>query len=100
VTEISDALRGPWVAILTDNYGWPRTVDDFEEGGNDIPEIAVVRGSAAPNGPAGIYCRPGSYQSDDLLYEIDCFDDRDELAMRWEQAQAVADALNALAGEG
>lgn len=87
----AEALRGPWFAVLSDNYGeLYESIEDFGEG--DSVEIAVVRGTAAPTGSR----RPGSYRNIDVLYELEDLDDEpQEIADRWAQAQAVAAALNA-----
>lgn len=91
----SDALRGPWMAVLSDNHGFVGdSVAGFDDG--ESIEIAVVRGSALPKDGR----RPGTWKPEDVLYELDVmdFDDEEEAAARWEQAQAVATALNAYAG--
>lgn len=90
------ALSGPWVAVLTDQYGWPIDLDGDDAGGETFAQIAVVRGSAAPETP-GLTRRPRTYQASDVLYEVTDFDSDEELAQRWEQAQAVAEALNTTA---
>lgn len=87
-----DAVRGPWLAVLTDQHGWPANVDDYNRDGEAF-EVAVVRGSAAPKLHG--HRRPASYQAADVLYEIDDFADRDDLAARWAQARLVAALLNA-----
>jgi hypothetical protein len=70
-------------------------VADFEP--DEEVEVAVVRGTAAPVG--GL--RPSSCHSGDVLYELDDLligDDDASISAeaRWEQAKAVAAALNAL----
>lgn len=55
---------------------------------------AVVCGSAAPQAKG--HRRPGSYFGGDVLFERGDFDDAEDLADRWIQAQAVAEALNGL----
>lgn len=92
---MTHALHGPWQAILTDLHGHQKAISEFAEGGDSLPLVAVVRGSAAP-GPDGI--RPGSYPDDDVLYEVDDIDSADHLAFEWERAQGVAAALNAFNG--
>lgn len=87
-----DAVRGPWTAILTDQYGWPCDLDEFEDDGENEPKIAVVRGTAAPK--ARGERRPGTYQGGDVLYEVNDFDGADDLADRWAQARLVAALLN------
>lgn len=98
MTEISDAIRGPWVAVLSDQYGEETELGEFLDEGNFEfqPEIRVVRRAAVPvDGHL-----PASYTNDDLLYKIDDLDQVDdaaELAMCWEQARAVAAGLNIVA---
>lgn len=90
MTVLPDALRGPWVAVRADAYG--AVLGDLDLEAEEYVEISVVRCTAAPvDGEL-----PGSYSSADVLYRHEAEDDQD-LADRWEQAQAVADALNALA---
>lgn len=97
MSEISEALRGPWIAVLSDNYGHLYEPEDLTD--EDEVEVSVVRGTAAP---VDGRC-PGTYHSGDVLYEHDGYwvDEDDasvSLKTRWEQAQAVAQALNALGG--
>lgn len=108
--EISDHLRGPWVAVLSDISGFvfPTVTDAIESiGEEEEVEIAVVRGSALPNdrnGTSGtLLRRPGSFSAGDLAYEIECYlvDPDDEslgAEARWAQAQAMAAGLNAAGG--
>lgn len=82
------ALRGPWQAVLIGNDFRPITLD--ETGPYLQIEIRVARGSAVP--VDGVL--PGAHDDRDVLYQRDWFDDAADLAMRWEQAQAVAEMLN------
>lgn len=92
-------LRGPWVAVLADNFGnLYASLDDIED--STFVEIAVVRGTAVPVASRGETAtrRPPVYDDADVLYEINDFDLRDHLddaRARWEQARAVATALTA-----
>lgn len=87
--EPATPAEGPWIAVMSDRWGDLRdSVEDFDS--DDEIEIAVVRGTAAPQGTR----RPGSYRSIDVLCEWDDLD-TDNAADRWEQAKAVAAALNA-----
>jgi hypothetical protein len=97
--EISEALRGPWQAFIADPHGeiYARP-EDVEQ--DQSADVSVRRGSALP-GERGTL--PGSFHTGDILYEHEGLyaDDEDQtigLHHRWEQAQAVADALNRLGG--
>lgn len=99
-----DALRGPWVAVITDSHGevYPDLATAvLEMGAEGSVDIAVVRGTAAPDPNVIGAGMPGSYASGDVLYEIEdvYLDDPDDPSVgaehRWEQARTVADALNA-----
>jgi hypothetical protein len=95
--EISEALRGPWVAVLADHYGFLLEPEEITE--DDEVEVSVVRDTAVP---VGNRC-PGSHRSGDVLFEHDGYwvdedDDSISLRTRWEQAQAVAAALNVPVG--
>lgn len=47
MSAVSEALRGPWVAVIADNFGYVLdSPADVEE--NDEADVAVVRGTAAP----------------------------------------------------
>lgn len=71
------AAQGPWTAVLADNYGHIYdSIDDVEP--DDDPKVCVVRGSAAPKDSR----LPGIYQSADVLYKHDDFDDDQDLADR------------------
>lgn len=84
-----DAVRGPWTAVLARDGGTLFDIADL--GPHDRVKISVVRRSAAPvDGYA-----PGSYATEDVLYSCDDFDNDDEVAVRWVQAQRVAELLNA-----
>jgi hypothetical protein len=99
-----DALRGPWVAVISDAHGEVyRDLTDAvaELGYEGSVDIAVVRGTAAPDPDVIGASMPGSYASGDVLYEIgDVYlSDPDDPSVgaehRWIQAKAVAAALNA-----
>jgi hypothetical protein len=105
VNEINEHLRGPWLAVLSDDSGFVYpTVDDAIDtlGEEEEVDIAVVRGSAMPNdrnGTTGVLLRrPGSVMSGDVAYEIECYlvdgDSSVSAAARYAQAQAMAAGLN------
>lgn len=99
MSEISKHLRGPWVAAMYGSDGFCET--DPADLMDSFATVAVVRGSAAPTERDGGLRMPGVYAPGDVLYEVDDdIDDDDDagtgLGARWEQAQAVAAALNAL----
>lgn len=103
------ALAGPWLAVLSDRYGFVYDcVEDARESAEDGEvSISVVRDSAMPSdrgGTTGVLLRlPGSYHSGDKAYELDdvYLDDPDDqsiaAAARFEQAKAMAAGLNAAA---
>lgn len=96
MSDVSEHLRGPWVAVLSERYGTVYdSVEDADEG--EELEVSVVRGSAAPR--AGQM--PGSYQSGDVALcweDLSVDGDADSstgAAARFEQAKAMAAGLNA-----
>lgn len=102
----TDALRGPWQAVLSDRYGFVYTdADDARENAEDEDEeltVSVVRGTAAPADRGGCRMRlPGSNQCGDEAYAIEAFLDDDDPSVGAEvrliQAQAMAAGLNAAA---
>jgi hypothetical protein len=95
--ELADeALRGPWVATLSDLAGF---IVDVNEGDDyDEVTIAVVRGSATPAlDLQGESRMPATWDPADVLYVFDDFLSDHDVRARWVQAQAVAEALNARA---
>jgi hypothetical protein len=93
MTALPDALRGPWMAVLIAGS------DDETRSGpayvtpGELVEILVVRRSAVP-----VDRRiPDRYEDLDVLYTTDWGAFGPDLPARWEQAQACAAALNALA---
>lgn len=103
---IKEALRGPWLAVLSDRSGFVfDSVEDARESVEDEEvTIAVVRGSCMPNdrnGTTGVLLRlPGSYQTGDRAYEVEAYiDDPDDASIgadaRYAQARAMAAGLNA-----
>jgi hypothetical protein len=105
--EISEHLRGPWLAVLADNHGfvYPTVEEAIESlGEEEEVQISVVRGTALPNDrnwTTGVLERlPGSHHSGDVACEIDAYlvDPDDEsigARARYEQAKAMAAGLNA-----
>jgi hypothetical protein len=84
----SVAVRGPWVATLTDSFGFLyREVGDRP---SELVAVSVVRGTAVPQKGR----LPGTCRVSDVLYRIEEFDSVADLTARWIQAQAVAAALN------
>lgn len=95
----AEALRGPWVATLTEPDGFvlDLDLDDMEAHDyHDYLEISVVRGTATPTVRDGGMRLPGTCDPADVLYRVDDFEDKDDVLRCWERAQAVAEALNAL----
>lgn len=95
--EVPD-LSGPWEAVLSGDGGYLIGLDEFDN--NNHVEIAVVRRSALPINDTDTddeeyRRRPGTYYSEDVLFEADDFDSDEDLAFRWALAQRVADLLNA-----
>jgi hypothetical protein len=71
------AARSPWMAVMSGDGGFcADTLEELAEFG-DIFEIAVVRATALPTERDGGLRRPGSWESEDLLYEITHFEDDD-----------------------
>lgn len=93
----TEALRGPWQAVLAWRDGYLTTWDDVDEPG-DV-RIQIVRDTAAPidRDGDGMPRLPGTYNGADLLADWDGedFEDLDEVRARWVQAQAMAVGLNA-----
>lgn len=85
---VNPALRGPWEALLIGNDTQLISLD--EAGPYLWIEIRVARGSALPI--SGILSGP--YDEADVLYLRDGFANQADLAMRWEQAQAIAKMMN------
>lgn len=91
----TDLARGPWHAVAAFPDGYIVTDPD------DLPDartIAVVRGNAIPVAHTegdDPQVPSGGYQLGDILYRLDYVDDDpDEARILWEQARAVAAALN------
>lgn len=95
-TDLPETVRGPWMAVVLDGAGYvlDLTEDDIE----DACRIAIVRGSAMPTGSDydEIPRVPSQHRFDDVLYEARDLDDEPErVPIIWEQAQAIAEAMNA-----
>jgi hypothetical protein len=94
---ISVHLQGPWLAVLAEESR--RTYTDLA----DLPDdrdvaVMVVRGTAEP--VDGVVPEEAADLDVLLLATPDDFSDWvTELPARWEQAQGVAQALNALPGQ-
>lgn len=89
-----------WAAYFVDRSGWVENLADYE--GVDIGDIdpedarvVIVRGTAAPTGPAGDMRLPGTYRPEDRIVEWDDFETSDEVQLRLAQAEAMAVGLNA-----
>lgn len=96
----TEALAGPWEAVLSDLYGNVATLDEVREWPeDDLDEVrvSIARRSALPAGPDadGEKKLPGSYNGGDLLIEWADFEEYDEVETRWVQAEAMAAGLNA-----
>jgi hypothetical protein len=100
--EASKHLRGPWKAFLvTDDGGQVFPSLGAVPDGIDVA-VAVLRGNTLTLALGGTI--PDDYDPDDLdvLYTVTpdlAKDWSSELLVRWEQAVAIAQALNALAGQ-
>jgi hypothetical protein len=98
--EISEHLRGPWKAFLATEDG-----DQIFTSLADVPDgvevaVAVLRGETLTAALGG-EIPDGDDDELDVLYVVTPDDTEDwpaQLPVRWEQAQAVAEALNARAG--
>jgi hypothetical protein len=91
---MTDPLRGPWVVVLASMDG---EVLEAPESASyvDSTMVAVVRG-VAPNTGSTWFLDDVPWT--DQLYVLRYLTDVDDIADRWLQAQAIADALNATAG--
>jgi hypothetical protein len=91
--DVAEAPHGRWVATLSGPDG--TVYPDLATLSRHVawPEIAVVRGSAAPTDGR----MPGDYQHTDVLYSKSGLDisDPEDAAREWARAQAVAGAINA-----
>lgn len=105
----ADALRGPWLAVLADRWGFVYdSVADAAENTEDPDEehrVTIVRGTAMPNDRSGCRLRlPGTYRCGDVAFELnDVYldgegDESTGAAARLAQAQAMAAGLNAAGG--
>lgn len=93
----TDALRGPWIATLSEPSGFLVDIDDVDD--YEYLEVAVTRRTAAPTARDGGIRMPGRYDPADVLYrDADFDDDEDAVRRAWVRAQAVAAALNAADG--
>ncbi|MEU4640870.1 hypothetical protein [Micromonospora sp. NPDC023814] len=105
---ITEALRGPWLAVLADRTGavYPTYAEAAKVLFDDTEmTIQVVRDSAEPvdDEDAEGMRLPQQYFAGDLIFEIDAFlVDEEDPALgakaRYAQAQAMADGLNAAGG--
>jgi hypothetical protein len=100
----ADALAGPWQALVLDECGDPFDEESFAEllahtaaGDPTDVTVVVVRDSALEPNSDGQRLT-GAYDVLDLLCEWRAIEEPDEALARWEQAKAVAAALNARAG--
>lgn len=100
--ETTDHLRGPWQAVLADNYGYAM---DGLDGLNpdDEVSISIRRGSALPVFRDDDEPRlPGTCKSGDVIelwnhLYVEDGDPSTDAPARWAQAQAMAAGLNAAA---
>jgi hypothetical protein len=99
----TDALAGPWKALALDEQDIPFDDETFademthmhESGVADVT-VLVGRASVLAHAECLAAC---AYDVLDLLYEWRDIEEPDEALARWEQAKAVAEALNARAGQ-
>jgi hypothetical protein len=97
-TDITtEALAGPWHAVLADRYGYPIDQGDIVDYEPDELKVSIVRGSAVPIEVDGEARLPGSWLSADRIAEFDDFEEPEEVEARWVQAQAMAAGLNTAA---
>ncbi|MEU5946274.1 hypothetical protein ABZ793_12015 [Micromonospora sp. NPDC047465] len=101
-SNTADALRGPWQACLTDDYGFVLDNLDDSDPADEV-RISIRRGSALPKDRHGNLRLPGTCLSGDVidLWDGIYVEDGDlstDAAARWAQAQAMADGLNAAGG--
>jgi len=95
----TDALRGPWEAVLSYCGMVYKTLDEALAAlsSTDAVDIAVVRGTALPEDgylPED-KVRPGDIaHHDDMVYIDGEGDPGRSAAVRWVQAQAMAAGLN------
>ncbi|GIM88854.1 hypothetical protein [Paractinoplanes toevensis] len=99
-----DFLRGPWLAVLADQYGYVfSSFDVAREETDDAEEfrVSIVRGTAAPSEDDDTLRLPGTFQSGDQIFELDGLyldgdgDTSTSAEARFAQAQAMATGLNA-----
>jgi hypothetical protein len=98
MAEVSENLRGPWQAFLVTEDGGQTFTSR-----TDVPEdveasIVVLRGGALVAALSGVLADDETVNELDVLYLIGPEYVEDwtvQLPARWEQAQAVAEALNA-----
>lgn len=95
VSTETDPIAGPWMAVLSTCLGHcADTLEAVAKLGDGF-EIAVVRGTAIPAGCDGGLRRPDDFDHEDVLYQLEDFENDTEFTFHWARAQAVADALNA-----
>lgn len=81
----TEALRGPWQAVLTDDSGWVVNPADLDEEEDE-------------RFGKGEWRLAGTYDPADRLVTFDDFEELSEVRIRWVQAQAMVAGLNAGAG--
>ena len=102
VNPTVEALRGPWRAVLADEYGF--VLDNLDDSSpDDEVRISIRRGSALPTERHDNLRLPGTCLSGDVIDLWDCIyvedgDPSTDAPARWTQAQAMADGLNAAGG--
>lgn len=99
---VTHALRGPWQAVLTDDYGF--VLDNLDDSSpEDEVRISIRRGSALPTERHGNLRLPGTCMSGDVIklwdnLYVEDGDPSTDAAARWTQAQAMAAGLNVAGG--
>jgi hypothetical protein len=101
MSGVGEHLRGPWQAFLTAEDGSRVFTSITDIPANVEVAVAVLRGDALTAARGGQILDESKLDDLDVLYVVTPDHAKDwssELPVRWLQAQAVAEALNARAG--
>lgn len=102
ISETTNPARGPWIAVATDGAGEVLDIGDLSHidqrlEAEHLESITVVRGPNVPDVRDDARRLPEVIYRTDVLYEIeDLGDDPELVPIIWEQALAIAAALNAV----